>query len=807
MNPKIRIIPLGGVNEVGANSYFIDWNGKTTFLLDCGLRSENSEVPTIETLPQIHSIDTEYVDNIIITHAHNDHIGALPFIAKYFLKENGKIIMTEENSEISIVTLQDSEKIMTRKVENKNNNRKDEIKNLFQDSIRKLYSCESINKLFSNHLKTLKYKEEYNIPGTDIIVSLFDASHVLGSAMVYIRDNDYSLLYTGDFNDKPTFIHNGINLPENLRVDILISETTNGSKTNENNDKRKKLEKLVTLINEAYKNGGQILFPSFALGRTQEILIAIAEAKSKNLIPKDIPVYISAGLSAKTTNIYKKYGFKIHNFSSTIKPPRNKTTIFIATSGFFTKDSPSTTYAEEFLSKDNKSVIIFPSNYVYENVIKRLKYEYKCKIECIDMSAHSTAEGIEKFIKKLNPSYTILVHGQQDSVNAISRRFIKTNLKIIKPQTNGEEIIFYKKNNTINVVKSSSVKKAYLITVGVSFNNYIKNHPDQKIEADKDYKIASAELNTLLNIPKLELKNTVCHLIATNKEESINSAIKIAKYLEEGKDAIAVIHIKKFNLEEGKLSECLKMEDITSGLLKIIMRYKQNIVLIFSGGFKFEVAVGYLLANIFDIEAYYKHEQMKEYSPSIRLQKLPVKIDYESYLPYYNLIENLVYARYSKNIVKVYKNLPESIKKLFNIKKDLIFLNYIGLIVYYALKNYEQIKKKNIFKFIIFNSNNSFLTFDQNSVHTPSKEFDVFLNSLIFKGSVKNIKLGKETEIKDFFEKLSVKLITVKQGEVILELKYRKKAAPLTIKTITGYETEILRILDLNSDNKLKIFS
>ncbi|MCX7648279.1 MAG: MBL fold metallo-hydrolase, partial [Elusimicrobiales bacterium] len=171
MIPKIQFIPLGGALEVGANSYYINWDNKVSILLDCGTKGDG---PTFEGLPDFTKADSK-VDYIVISHAHNDHIGGLPFAQRYFLKKNGKIITTPETAEIAGHVLRDSGKIMAVKEEEKKNP-------IFSKTVRSLYSEENVENSVNGIVK-LEYGKEFELKD-GIKLVLFDASHVHGSACV-----------------------------------------------------------------------------------------------------------------------------------------------------------------------------------------------------------------------------------------------------------------------------------------------------------------------------------------------------------------------------------------------------------------------------------------------------------------------------------------------------------------------------------------------------------------------------------------------------------------------------------------------
>ncbi len=673
MIPKIQFIPLGGALEVGANSYYINWDNKVSLLLDCGTKGDG---PTFEGLPDFTKADSK-VDYIVISHAHNDHIGGLPFAQRYFLKKNGEIITTPETAEIAAHVLMDSGKIMAVKEEKEKNP-------IFSKTVKSLYSEENV-KNSVNRIVKLEYGKEFELK-EGIKLVLFDASHVHGSACVYITDGKMSFFYTGDFNDSKTNFHKGINIPD-LNVDVLLTETTNGSKRDEILSIEDKINYLGDLIKRSIRAGGRVLIPAFALGRTQEILLSIEKLKEKGVIDKGVKVYISPGLSQRLTAYYfKNYEKKPNYIILKHNSFPEKGSITVATSGFFTKESLAGKIAEE-IKRDKNSIIIFPSDYAYrERSWGSWFKNYSCELESVDFSAHSSPKGIVELVKKINPSKIVLVHGNKDAAENIERE-INRDGSVIIPRYNGDEYVFYKKNGEVKVYYSGE-NRSYLITVGTSLG-------DKNISSDFEAKQNSAELNTLLNIPNLQIEDAICHLVATDK--SVNQAYKISAFLEEKKQMPTIIHIVDLKFEQGGLSQSMEMTEIISKISSLMIRSK-DAIMVFTGGFKFEVATSYLLSNLYGVPAYYKHEdQDRQKDPALRLQSIPIEIDMNPYLPYIYQIESILRSDYE--IAKKHvKNMPDNIKNIFNVSKDSVMLNNFGSVIYGLIKKIRSSYEKRMYE-------------------------------------------------------------------------------------------------------------
>lgn len=670
---KIRVIPLGGACEIGANSYYCDWDGKFSFLLDCGL---NGDGPSLDSMPDFWKTDSK-VDFIIISHAHNDHIGSLPFAHKYFLKENGKIYMTKETADLARIVLKDSGKIIS----------KDINKDKFSDIRKELYGDSNVDNIL-NSAVICDFDKEYSFQ--DLKITLFHAGHIKGAAASYIKDENMSLFYTGDFSVKDSLLVKGANAPKDLKPDFMICESTNGNKFSFSKNMEYKVKELAKIINKANKNYGKILAPSFALGRTQEMIYAVKKAKEENLIDKSFPVYISYGLSEKISKLYEE-NIKVDEDYRVMPKgfPKDKSFIYIATSGFFTKESPAGIFAERIRNEEN-SFIVFPSSYAYDQN-KNEEVNFKCSFHSIDFSAHAEAEDIENFVNLINPGKVIFVHGDFKAAAELSRRLKD---KPFYPKTNGEEVILCKDKGNV-FVKSSFNLKAFAVTVGTSF--FSEKNKDLEAKDIKSAKAKCAELNTLFSIKEFNKENSIAHLICT--EKSFAAGKEIASILENFGYLSSLV---KVNISTDKRSTTGKFEmnDFISALCRILKRYPDSSIAA-SGGYKFEMATATLIGAIFNSSVYYKHEEMDIDSPALEMENLPAELDISSFSE--NNMEKLknILTLDSSKKEKEYESLPDSLKSMIYKDKNEYFLTNLGTIMY----SYAQKKIANISARVYFYEN------------------------------------------------------------------------------------------------------
>lgn len=283
----------GATECVTGSNHLVRANGKN-ILLDCGLFQGKDE-------KKMDNIDFKFspkdIDYVILSHAHIDHSGKIPLL--YKLGFEGKIICTEATMELCNVMLPDSGHIQEMEAEWENKKRK--RKGL--DVVEPLYTVEDAE-LSMNLFKGYPYNKMIEL-FDGFNVCFRDAGHLLGSAIVelYVKEKnkeEVKIVFTGDLGNinvpivsDPTYIES---------ADYLIMETTYGDRIH-NMDNQ--LKDLADIVNDTFERGGNVIIPSFAVGRTQEILYALNRyIKSERL--KDITVYVDSPLAAESTKIFNK---------------------------------------------------------------------------------------------------------------------------------------------------------------------------------------------------------------------------------------------------------------------------------------------------------------------------------------------------------------------------------------------------------------------------------------------------------------------------------------------------------------------
>lgn len=291
----MKIDFYGAAGCVTGSSHLLNINGKNV-LLDCGLYQGRDEKERgNETFP----FNPKDIDYVILSHAHIDHSGRIPLLYKKGFK--GQILCTEVTKDLCSVMLPDSGHIQEMEVEWKN--RKRERQGL--QTIEPLYTAK-IAELSMYLFTGYKYDEVIDVYD-GLKIRFRDAGHLLGAAIVelFIKETgkeEVKVIFSGDLGNKnipiikdPSFID---------YADYVIMETTYGNRVHENITDE--LAQLITIIKDTFKRGGNVVIPSFSVGRTQEVLYALNNYIENDYL-KDVKVYVDSPLAIESTKIFEKY--------------------------------------------------------------------------------------------------------------------------------------------------------------------------------------------------------------------------------------------------------------------------------------------------------------------------------------------------------------------------------------------------------------------------------------------------------------------------------------------------------------------
>jgi metallo-beta-lactamase family protein len=294
---NIKLSFFGAAKNVTGSRYLLKANNKN-ILIDCGMYQERDyRARNWEPFP----IEPSNIDTVLLTHAHVDHCGFLPKLVKDGFK--GDIYCTSATAEIAQIVLMDSAKLQFEDAKYKKKRHKREGR-VGPYPLIPLYTVDDAKdtiRLFHG----VGYNKETNI-ANNVNVTFYDAGHILGSAMIKIivKDGDEkrSILFSGDIGRPDKVILNDPTVFE--EADYVIMESTYGNRYHQEiSDIDDNLEEIV---NENYQAGGNIVIPSFAIERSQELLYELNLLFLEKRIPS-LKVFVDSPMANKVTQVFRNH--------------------------------------------------------------------------------------------------------------------------------------------------------------------------------------------------------------------------------------------------------------------------------------------------------------------------------------------------------------------------------------------------------------------------------------------------------------------------------------------------------------------
>ncbi|ASI99856.1 beta-CASP ribonuclease aCPSF1 [Thermococcus celer] len=432
----IRITGLGGFREVGRSSLLVQTN-ESYVLVDFGvnvaaLRDPKKAFPHFDAPEFRYVLDAGLLDAIIVTHAHLDHSGMLPYLFRYKLFD-GPIYTTPPTRDLMVLLQQDFIEIQK------------------MNGVEPLYRPRDIKEVIK-HTITLDYGEVRDI-APDIRLTLHNAGHILGSAIVHLHIGNglHNIAITGDFKFIPTRLFEPA-VSRFPRLETLVMESTYGGSNDYQMPREEAEKRLIEVIHQTIRRGGKVLIPAMAVGRSQEIMMVLEEyARVGGL---EVPIYLD-GMIWEATAIHTAYpeylsrGLREQIFhegynpflNPIFKPVANsrerqdiidsgEPAIIIATSGMLV-GGPSVEYFKQ-LASDPKNSMIFVS-YQAEGTLGRqvqrglreiplVGEDGKTEVVNVNMeihtidgfSGHADRRELISYIARLRPrpERVITVHGE-----------------------------------------------------------------------------------------------------------------------------------------------------------------------------------------------------------------------------------------------------------------------------------------------------------------------------------------------------------------------------------------------------------
>jgi KH/beta-lactamase-domain protein len=276
-----RVTMLGCCREVGRAAFLLT-TPESRVLIDCGEKPDNSNSTPYLYVPEIHPLSQ--LDAVVLTHAHLDHCALVPLLYKYGY--DGPVYSTPPTRDLSAML------------------QLDYLDVIHKEDRKVPYSSNEV-KTYIKHSITLNYGNVTDI-APDIKLTFHNAGHILGSAIAHfhIGDGLYNIAFTGDFNYSKSRLFNPAtaNFP---RLEALFMESTYGGSDNMQPARADAEEKLYETINIVLSRGGKVIIPAFAVGRSQEVMLALEEGMRKEKIP-NVKIYLD-GMIREATAIHTTY--------------------------------------------------------------------------------------------------------------------------------------------------------------------------------------------------------------------------------------------------------------------------------------------------------------------------------------------------------------------------------------------------------------------------------------------------------------------------------------------------------------------
>jgi metallo-beta-lactamase family protein len=456
----MKITFHGAARKVTGSRHLLTLPSGKNVLLDCGLfQGEGAET---DTLNRHFGFNPQTVHALILSHAHADHAGNIPYLFNQGF--NGPVYCTPGTLELCSVMLLDSANIQVKDIEYVNKKRR----RRGQPQLTPLYTEEDVHRCLKNFIP-VELNTETRIT-EDLLLLFTDAGHILGSAAVNLIVGGKTRIFfsgdTGRFHDlilKP---------PQPFpQADYIISESTYGDRLHESpGDASGKL--LSVVMDTCVRKKGKVIIPAFSLGRTQEIIYTLDRLHTKGLMPR-VKIYIDSPLSVNITGIMRKYvsqfnpeiieyiktdpdpfGYEDVRFISDVQQSKalnesNEPCIIVSASGMI--EAGRIKHHVKNNIGDSRNTILIVGYCPPESVGGKLmrgeryvrifgkEYEVHAAVEVISSySAHADYKEIMHYLSCQNPvqvSRVFLVHGVIEAQEALRTRLMHAGFRdVVIPQ-------------------------------------------------------------------------------------------------------------------------------------------------------------------------------------------------------------------------------------------------------------------------------------------------------------------------------------------------------------------------------------
>lgn len=437
----MQVVFLGGASGVGASCVAIELADQWV-VVDAGVRTGNN----VDPLPDLAQLEGKDVRAIFVTHAHADHIGALPLLHRAFpatpiFASRGTMLLME-------VMLTDALRVMAKRAA--------------EEMELPLYP-ESLVAAMLTQVRPLPLGEPLTLPMLPgITIQASRAGHIAGAVSIAFEAADGSVVVSGDISSTPQRTVPGAVPPPLKRCDLLVLEATYGARLHPNRQAEE--QRLAQAVAEGLERGGHVLIPCFGLGRGQEILLLLQAAQEQGQIP-DFPIYVD-GLVRRVCTTYqlipefltprlqrqirKGYlPFSGPNITF-VRDERERIlagppACILSSSGMLT-GGPSVWYASRLAPDPNASILITgyqdeesPGRKLLDLAEQKRntldlngqQVQVQCTVAKYSLSAHADGGELAAFAAALKPRTVALVHGDEEARNAL--RSLLSDTEVVLP--------------------------------------------------------------------------------------------------------------------------------------------------------------------------------------------------------------------------------------------------------------------------------------------------------------------------------------------------------------------------------------
>jgi len=440
----MQVIFAGGAQSVGASCLALELDDQW-IVVDAGVQVSRKTDP----LPDLALLEGKDVRAIFVTHAHADHIGALPILHRAF--PAAPIFASRATGLLMEVMLADALKIMSRRA--------------VEEMEIPLFPPELVGSML-NQLRPLPIAEDLQLPQLPgITIHASRAGHIAGAVSFAFTGAEGTMVVSGDISITPQRTVEGAIAPPVRQCDLLVLESTYGARLHPNRQAEE--QRLAQAVAEGIARGGHVLLPCFGLGRGQEILLILRSAQERGQIP-DFPIFVD-GLVRRICSTYllmpealpavlqrqirRGYLPFTGGNISFVRDERQREQILagppaclLSSSGMLT-GGPSVWYAQRLASAEHASILI--TGYQDEEAPGRRLLDLaeqksstldlngatvavRCRVAKFSLSAHADGGELATYAAALKPRQVALVHGDEEARLALRR--LLTETEVVLPE-------------------------------------------------------------------------------------------------------------------------------------------------------------------------------------------------------------------------------------------------------------------------------------------------------------------------------------------------------------------------------------